>query len=92
MKKFNHAITTLLLIVIASILGIQLFIALAITMFFVGREHAQAEQRGISRYYENKRAIAPWYVGFERRSWDLDSFVIDLLLPILIVWSTCFLR
>ena len=50
--------------------------------FFVGREHAQAEYRVIQKFYEGKRANAPWYGGFERRAWNLKG-VLDFVLPII---------
>ena len=42
---------------------------------FIGREHAQAEQRVIQGFYDNHRANAPWYCGFEFRAWDLGSIL-----------------
>jgi len=82
--KYNHGIVALIIMVLAMYLGIAAYVGIALSFFFIGREHAQAEQRGISRFYGNKRANAPWYVGFELRSWNLDSFLRDLLLPIAI--------
>jgi hypothetical protein len=48
--------------------------------FFGGREHAQAECRAIQRFYDNRRANAPWHVGFQTRAWDVAS-VLDVLVP-----------
>lgn len=50
-------------------------------LLFVGREEDSAEHRGIQSFYDNQRAKAPWYVGFEPRSWNLKS-VLDFVLPI----------
>jgi hypothetical protein len=55
---------------------------LAGSLVFVGREHAQAEQRCIQKFYENHRANAPWHCGFQGRSWDASS-ICDVFVPIL---------
>lgn len=52
-------------------------------MFYLGREHAQAEYRSITTYYDNHRANAPWWCGFEPRAWDSKS-LLDWLLPLLL--------
>lgn len=58
-------------------------------VFYLGREHAQAEYRSITTYYGNRRDNAPWWCGFEARAWDRKS-VLDWLLPTIlatVVWS-----
>lgn len=55
-------------------------VALA-ALFYFGREHAQAEYRAITTYYDNHRASAPWWCGFEPRAWSLKS-MLDWLLPL----------
>jgi hypothetical protein len=40
---------------------------------FIGREHAQGEQRAIQRFYNNTRSAAPWFCGFEWRAWKDDK-------------------
>lgn len=52
-------------------------------MFYLGREHAQAEYRTIYTNYERKRANAPWWCGLEPRAWNRKS-VMDWLLPLLL--------
>ena len=49
--------------------------------FFIGRELAQAEQRVISTYYNNKRVKAPWYCGFEKRAWTVKG-LLDWSIPV----------
>ena len=73
----------LVIVLLACVVGVGFEAWLLASGFFVGREHAQAEQRGIQKFYGNKRANAPWYVGLEDVSWDSDSFVNDLVYPIL---------
>lgn len=58
-------------------------------VFYMGREHTQAEYRGIVTYYGNHRANAPWWCGFEPRAWNKKS-MLDWLMPTLLaalVWS-----
>lgn len=62
---------------------------LAAALFYVGREHAQAEYRSITTYYDNHRLNAPWWCGFEPRAWNKKS-ILDWLLPLLVtivVWG-----
>lgn len=48
---------------------------------FLGREHSQAEYRGIEGYYDGFRGAAPWGVGFQFRNWNWHS-VLDVVAPI----------
>lgn len=60
----------------------------AAAVFYMGREHAQAEYRSIVTYYGNRRANAPWWCGFEARVWNKKS-VLDWALPAILaiaVW------
>ena len=58
--------------------------------FFIGREVAQAEQRVISQYYDNKRANAPWYCGFEKRAWTKKGLM-DFIIPWLVTLCYSFI-
>ena len=79
--KSSHSIATLVIMFVALLLNVELIVGMLLIGFFFGREHAQAEQRGISKFYDNKRSNAPWYVGFELRSWNSDSYFNDFLVP-----------
>lgn len=59
-------------------------------MFYLGREHTQAEYRSITTYYDNHRARAPWWCGFEPRAWSGKS-VLDWLLPLFLAVVTSIL-
>lgn len=48
---------------------------------YLGREHAQAEQRWIERYAKWRRAGLPWWGGFDARVWNTKSLS-DWLLPL----------
>ena len=47
--------------------------------FFLGREIAQAEHRGIQAFY-GRRVNAPWWVGLEPRAWTAKG-LLDFILP-----------
>jgi hypothetical protein len=57
--------------------------------FFIGREIAQAEYRSIVSHYGNRRANAPWWVGFERRAWTRKGLA-DFILPTAAVAAVAF--
>ena len=86
-KKQSHSIATFIIMLLCVGIGIEASVGMLIIGYFVGREYAQAEQRGISKFYGNHRANAPWYVGLKLKSWNLDSFLNDLIFPFLVVIS-----
>lgn len=51
---------------------------------YLGREHAQAEQRWIEEYGFGRRVNMPWWGGFDWRVWNLKS-VLDWALPLAVV-------
>lgn len=51
-------------------------------MWFIAREHTQAEYRWISQFGAGKRANMPWWGGFDWRAWNLPS-LLDWLVPVL---------
>lgn len=51
-------------------------------IWFIAREHTQAEYRWIAQFGRGKRANMPWWGGFDRRAWNLPS-LLDWLVPIL---------
>lgn len=52
-------------------------------MWFIAREHTQAEYRWIAMFGDGKRANMPWWGGFDWRVWDLASLM-DWLVPVLV--------
>ena len=82
--EHEHSLITFGVVLIATLFGYGWYALFLMVGFWLGREHAQAEQRCIQNYYGNKRANAPWYCGFEARAWDYHSFVNNLCLPILV--------
>lgn len=50
-------------------------------MWFLAREHTQAEYRWIAMFGHGKRANMPWWGGFDWRVWDMAS-LLDWLVPV----------
>lgn len=61
--------------------GNWLLAGLAGAAVFIGREHAQAEQRWIERFGLGRRANMPWWGGFDVRVWNRKS-LLDWIAPI----------
>ncbi len=51
-------------------------------VWFIAREHTQAEYRWIARFGNGKRANMPWWGGFDYRVWNADS-AFDFLVPVM---------
>lgn len=51
-------------------------------IWFIAREHTQAEYRWIAQFGAGKRANMPWWGGFDLRAWNLPS-LLDWLVPVL---------
>lgn len=51
-------------------------------IWFIAREHTQAEYRWIAQFGAGKRANMPWWGGFSWRAWNLPS-LLDWLVPML---------
>ncbi|WP_220703789.1 hypothetical protein [Citrobacter braakii] len=51
-------------------------------IWFIAREHTQAEYRWIAQFGGGKRANMPWWGGFDWRAWNLPS-LLDWLVPVL---------
>lgn len=50
-------------------------------LWFLAREHTQAEYRLIDKLGSGKRANMPWWGGFAPRAWDGAS-LLDWLVPV----------
>ncbi len=51
-------------------------------IWFIAREHTQAEYRWIAQFGGGKRVNMPWWGGFDRRAWNIPS-LLDWLVPVL---------
>lgn len=78
-----HAIITLLFGAGFYLLNLHREGMLMAALFYLGREHAQAEYRAIVTHYGNRRATAPWWCGFEPRAWSRKA-ILDWLGPLML--------
>lgn len=53
------------------------------SVWYISREHTQAEYRWISKYGYGKRINMPWYGGFDYRVWDFKSYM-DWAVPVVV--------
>nr|DAE54919.1 MAG TPA: hypothetical protein [Caudoviricetes sp.] len=51
-------------------------------VWFIAREHTQAEYRWIAQFGAGKRANMPWWGGLDRRAWNVPS-LLDWIVPVL---------
>ena len=58
-------------------------------MWFIAREHTQAEYRWITLFGRGKRANMPWWGGFSLRAWDMAS-LLDWIAPVIACTSIYF--
>ena len=83
MKIPMHLISTVAAITLASLVGAGQYAAVLLIVVWCSREVTQAEYRWIEKYGKGKRANMPWWGGFDPKAWTFDSFVVDMLLPVL---------
>ena len=79
----QHSFITFGVVLVATLLGCGLYALLVMAGFWTGREHSQAEYRYMSAHSIN-RSNLKWYDGFKLESWNYDSFVNDLIIPIVV--------
>lgn len=86
-----HAVIALAVQALLILVGINPWLAgLAPAAFYFGREMAQAEHRTIQDRFGNRRAAAPWYVGFMPQGWTRDT-LLDAVLPVAAVVAVALL-
>ena len=76
-----HMLIALLLQAVIGLLTGNWWAGAIFALFYMGREHAQAEYRWIERYGNGRRANMPWWGGFDPKVWNLKSLS-DWLLPL----------
>jgi hypothetical protein len=83
MKEVKHALIAIAIQLIAGFAVGQWFVGgLIPSVFFVGREHAQAEYRWIEKYGQWRRYNLKWHHVFDKRIWNVHSFWWNLCAPI----------
>ena len=81
--NFNHSIITAILVAAGCLFGYGFESLLIIGGFWLGREHSQAEYRYMKLKGINRRQLG-FFDGFRIEAWDRDSFLNDLIIPIII--------
>lgn len=82
---FHPLISVAIQISIWALTG-NLWYGVAASLFYFGRELAQAEYRWINTYGKGLRANLPFWGQFDPRVWTFKSFT-DMILPL---WATVF--
>ena len=82
-KNHNHTIITAVLVTAGCVFWYGLETLLIVGGFWFGREHSQAEYRymKLKRITREELSDAD---GFRLEAWNYDSFVNDLVLPIMV--------
>lgn len=77
-----HAIAAIMVQCIFGFLSGMWFIGGAFgCIWFIAREHTQAEYRWIAMFGNGKRTNMPWWGGFYWRAWNTAS-LLDWLVPV----------
>ena len=82
-NKHNHIIITAVLVAVGCVFGYGLETLLVVSGFWFGREHSQAEYRYMKLKCINRSKLG-FFDGFRLEAWDRDSFLNDLIIPIMI--------
>lgn len=72
-------------IAVAAYLAFGLAGGIAACIWWIAREHTQAEYRWIEAYGQGLRANMPWNGGFDLRVWRKADPWLDMLVPIVAV-------
>ena len=81
--NFNHSIITAILVAVGCLFGYGLDTLLVVGGFWLGREHSQAEYRYMKLKGINRSKLG-LFDGFRLEVWDRDSFLKDLMIPIIV--------
>ena len=82
-KTNNHTIITAVLVTAGCVLGYGLETLMIVSGFWFGREHSQAEYRYMKLKCINRSKLG-FFDGFRKEAWNSDSFLNDLMLPIVV--------
>ena len=82
-KNNNHTLITAVLVTVGCVFGYGIESLLIISGFWFGREHAQAEYRYMKLKGITREKLSD-IDGFRLEAWNYDSFINDLVLPIVV--------
>jgi hypothetical protein len=90
----SHSLVSVIVVIAGFAIGLNPFyMALAISLYWAGREVAQAEHRFIHTFTPNKRREEmPVLAGYyDRRAWNTKSLWADMLIPFFLSFLAAFL-
>ena len=90
-NNHNHTIITAVLVTVGCVFGYGIDTLLIVSGFWFGREHSQAEYRYMKLKGINRSKLS-LYDGFKLEAWSKDSFLNDLMIPILIGLLTIWIQ
>ena len=82
-NNHNHTIITAVLVTVGCVFGYGFESFLVVSGFWFGREHSQAEYRYMKLKGINRSKLG-FFDGFRIEAWNRDSFLNDLIIPIII--------
>ena len=82
-KTHSHSIITAVLVTAGCVFGYGLETLLVVGGFWFGREHSQAEYRYMKLKGINRSKLG-FFDGFRLEAWNRDSFLNDLIIPIMV--------
>ena len=82
-KNHNHTIITTVLVAVGCVFGYGIEVLILVGGFWLGREHSQAEYRYMKLKGINRSKLG-FFDGFRLEAWDRDSFLNDLIIPIIV--------
>ena len=82
-NQHEHSIITAVVVGTACIFGLGFYALLLMAGFWAGREHSQAEYRFMKLKGITREKLSD-IDGFRLEAWNYDSFVNDLVLPIIV--------
>ena len=83
LSKHEHSLITFGVVLIATLFGYGLYALVLMVGFWFGREHSQAEYRYMKLKRITRKELSD-ADGFRLEAWNYDSFVNDLVLPIVV--------
>ena len=83
LSKHEHSLITFGVVLVATLAGYGLYTLILMAGFWLGREHSQAEYRFMSKFHLNRESLG-FFDGCNPLVWNYDSFVNDLVLPIVV--------
>ena len=83
LKKHEHSLITAIVVGLGVCFGLGIYALIVMAGIWLGREHNQAEMR-FMKLHSLKRDSIGFFDGFRLEAWNYDSFVNDLVLPIVV--------